>query len=69
MILHPDESRLPWVGAGIGIILGVIIVISDSVLTKAPTLTVSHVQLFNLSVFNYYIFVLHPLHYHYSIRP
>lgn len=54
MILHPDESRLPWVGAGIGIILGVIIVISDNVLTKAPTLTVSHVDC------NYYTFVLHP---------
>lgn len=38
--IHTDESRLPWVGAGIGIILGVFIVISDSVLTKAPTLTV-----------------------------
>jgi len=32
------ESRVPWVGAGIGIILGVIIVISDTLLTKSPTL-------------------------------
>jgi hypothetical protein len=31
-----DETRLPWVGAGIGIIIGVIIVLSDQLLTKRP---------------------------------
>lgn len=34
------EKRIPWVGAGIGIIIGVTIVIADYVFTKAPTLTV-----------------------------
>lgn len=32
------ERRLPWVGAGIGIILGVIISLSDQLLTKTPTI-------------------------------
>lgn len=32
------EHRLPWVGAGIGIIVGVIIALSDRLLTKNPTL-------------------------------
>ncbi|KAJ6646754.1 U-box domain-containing protein 70 [Pseudolycoriella hygida] len=31
------ESRVPWVGAGIGLVLGVIIVVSDQ-LTKTPAL-------------------------------
>lgn len=43
---------MPWVGAGIGIILGVIIVISDNVLTKAPTLTVSHLLLHEANNWN-----------------
>lgn len=35
------DSRVPWVGAGIGIVLGVIIVILDQVATKSPTVSVS----------------------------
>uniref|UniRef100_A0A336KDY4 CSON015246 protein n=1 Tax=Culicoides sonorensis TaxID=179676 RepID=A0A336KDY4_CULSO len=34
------DKRVPWVGAGIGIVLGVIIVILDQLVTKVPT--VSH---------------------------
>lgn len=32
------DSRVPWVGAGIGIIVGVIIVILDQLVTKKPTI-------------------------------
>lgn len=35
-----DESRFPWAGAGVGIIVGVIIVISDYLFTKTPSLSV-----------------------------
>lgn len=35
------EKRVPWVGAGIGIIVGVIIVISDQLIATKPTLQVS----------------------------
>lgn len=35
------DNRVPWVGAGIGIILGVLIVILDQVATKQPTVGVS----------------------------
>lgn len=34
------DSRVPWVGAGVGIILGVIIVIADQLLTKSPAVKV-----------------------------
>lgn len=41
-ILHfTDEKRLPWAGAGVGIVLGVIIVIADQLFTKAPSISVS----------------------------
>nr|XP_018906525.1 PREDICTED: hsp70-Hsp90 organizing protein 3-like [Bemisia tabaci] len=33
------DSQIPWLGAGIGIIIGVIIVISDQIATKKPTVT------------------------------
>lgn len=32
------DSRVPWVGAGIGIIVGVIIVLLDQLATKKPTI-------------------------------
>jgi len=32
------EKRLPWVGAGIGIIIGIIISLADSLLTKKPSI-------------------------------
>lgn len=35
------DKRYPWVGAGIGIIIGVIIVLLDQLATKRPTITVS----------------------------
>lgn len=31
------EKKIPWVGAGIGIVIGVVIVIADSLLTLKPT--------------------------------
>lgn len=31
------DSRVPWVGAGIGIVVGVIIVLLDQLVTKKPT--------------------------------
>lgn len=40
IILIPVEKRVPWIGGGIGIFLGVIIVILDNVFTKKPTLSV-----------------------------
>lgn len=43
------EARIPWVGAGIGIILGVIIVISDQLLTAKST--INHPSLMILLVF------------------
>ncbi|XP_015124748.1 serine/threonine-protein phosphatase 5 [Diachasma alloeum] len=33
------DQQIPWLGAGIGIILGVIVVIADYVFTNKPTLT------------------------------
>uniref|UniRef100_A0A1Y1LN77 Uncharacterized protein n=1 Tax=Photinus pyralis TaxID=7054 RepID=A0A1Y1LN77_PHOPY len=33
------DSQIPWVGAGVGIVLGVIIVIADYMCTNKPTLT------------------------------
>lgn len=41
-VFSPADSQIPWLGAGIGIIIGVIIVISDQIATKKPTLTVSN---------------------------
>jgi hypothetical protein len=35
------DDQIPWVGAGVGIIMGVIIVIADHILTYKPTLVVS----------------------------
>lgn len=35
------DKRVPWVGAGIGIVLGVIIVLLDQLVTKVPTVSVS----------------------------
>lgn len=46
------EKRVPWVGAGIGIIIGVIIVISDQILAAKPTLKVQF--LFTFIVFSIY---------------
>lgn len=34
------DQQIPWLGAGVGIILGVIVVIADYVFTNKPTLTV-----------------------------
>lgn len=34
------DQQIPWLGAGVGIILGVIVVIADYVFTSKPTLTV-----------------------------
>ena len=35
------DQQIPWLGAGVGIILGVIVVIADYVFTNKPTLTVN----------------------------
>lgn len=35
------DDQVPWLGAGIGIVLGVVIVIGDFIFTNKPTLTVS----------------------------
>lgn len=35
------DEQIPWLGAGVGIIIGVIIVISDQTIAPKPTLTVS----------------------------
>jgi hypothetical protein len=35
------DDQIPWLGAGVGIIMGVIIVIADQILTYKPTLVVS----------------------------
>lgn len=34
------DQQIPWLGAGVGIIFGVIVVIADYVFTNKPTLTV-----------------------------
>lgn len=34
------DQQIPWLGAGVGIILGVIVVIADYVFTNKPTFTV-----------------------------
>lgn len=39
LIISADQ-QIPWLGAGVGIILGVIVVIADYVFTNKPTLTV-----------------------------
>lgn len=36
-----DEKVCPWLGAGVGIIFGVIIVLADQLMTKRPTINVS----------------------------
>lgn len=36
-ILLPADEQIPWLGAGIGIILGAIIVIADFAFTVSPT--------------------------------
>jgi hypothetical protein len=36
------DDQIPWLGAGVGIIMGVIIVIADNILTHKPTLVVSN---------------------------
>lgn len=36
------DEQYPWVGAGIGLVIGVIIVIAELLLTPNPTLNVSH---------------------------
>ena len=35
------DDQIPWLGAGVGIIMGVIIVMADHILTYKPTLVVS----------------------------
>jgi hypothetical protein len=35
------DDQIPWLGAGVGIIMGVIIVAADHILTHKPTLVVS----------------------------
>lgn len=40
LIIIKDEKRLPWAGAAVGIVLGIIIVIADQLLTKSPTIKV-----------------------------
>jgi hypothetical protein len=35
------DDQIPWLGAGVGIIMGVIIVVADHILTHKPTLVVS----------------------------
>lgn len=40
------DQQIPWLGAGIGIILGVIVVIADYLFTNKPTLTVSNYRNF-----------------------
>ncbi|XP_018324233.1 stress-induced-phosphoprotein 1 [Agrilus planipennis] len=40
--LHKDQksdAQIPWVGAGVGIVVGVMVVIADYVYTNKPTLT------------------------------
>lgn len=39
------DQQIPWLGAGVGIILGVILVIADYVFTNKPTLTVNDLWL------------------------
>lgn len=41
------DQQIPWLGAGVGIILGVIVVIADYVFTNKPTLTVhTHIYIY-----------------------
>jgi hypothetical protein len=35
------DDQIPWLGAGVGIIMGVIIVVADHILTHKPMLVVS----------------------------
>ena len=46
------DQQIPWLGAGVGIILGVIVVIADYVLTNKPTLSVR----INV-IFNFYLII------------
>jgi hypothetical protein len=44
------DDQIPWLGAGVGIIMGVLIVVADHILTHKPMLVVScfnssHIQL------------------------
>lgn len=59
------DKRVPWVGAGIGIVLGVIIVLLDQLVTKVPTVSVSdeRKKTNQLTSLNLYLFSL------YSIQP
>lgn len=41
------DDQIPWLGAGIGIILGVTIVIADQLLTTQPSLTVRSSNVFH----------------------
>lgn len=45
------DKRVPWVGAGIGIVLGVIIVLLDQLVTKVPTVSVSVLQKYSTSLY------------------
>lgn len=45
------DQQIPWLGAGVGIILGVIVVIADYVFTNKPTLTVLiHILYFEIII-------------------
>lgn len=55
------DQQIPWLGAGVGIILGVIVVIADYVFTNKPTLTVYIYQInnyTNLKFLNFSITIL-----------
>ncbi|KAF3425735.1 hypothetical protein E2986_05831 [Frieseomelitta varia] len=51
------DQQIPWLGAGVGIILGVIVVIADYVFTNKPTLTV---YIYN-GYFIHFRWMQHPL--------
>ena len=38
------DQQTPWVGAGIGLIIGVLIVVGDAVLAKQSVLSVSSIS-------------------------
>lgn len=39
------DEQIPWFGAGIGIIMGVLLVIGDNLLTAQPSVTVSKIKI------------------------
>lgn len=42
-MVFADESQLPWAGAAIGIVIGVVLVFADQFFTKVPSVKVHRI--------------------------